>query len=280
MRSGNGWPRCCHPNIPRWAAHPTTTGGSWRPSRGSCGPARRGATCPPTTAPGPRCRAASTTGAARASGIGCWWRCRPRPTRPGRWTGCCITWTAAWSAPTSTPPGRAAVRPKPTKKGITHAQDEALGRSRGGYSTKLHLRIEGGGKPMTLTLTGGQRHEVTQVQALLAGPAIKRPGPGGPTGRPGRGRPRIRPTRIAGDKGYSFPVVRARLRRRGIGVVIPAKSNQPRQPRFDKAAYRERNRVERCFNRLKQYRRVATRYEKRAVNYKAMVPIAMIMLWT
>ncbi len=177
-----------------------------------------------------------------------------------------------------------------------------MGRSRGGYSTKLHLRIEGGGKPMTLTLTGGQRHEVTQVQALLAGPAIKRPGPGGPTGRPGRGRPRIRPKRIAGDKGYSFPVVRARLRRRGIGVVIPAKSNQPRQPRFDKAAYigvvipaksnqprqprfdkaayRERNRVERCFNRLKQYRRVATRYEKRAVNYKAMVTIAMILLWT
>jgi len=155
-----------------------------------------------------------------------------------------------------------------------------LGRSRGGYSTKLHLRIEGGGKPMTLTVTPGQRHEVTQVHALLAGPAIKRPGPGGPTGRPGRGRPRSRPTRIAGDKGYSFPVVRARLRARGIGVVIPAKSNQPRQPRFDKAAYRERNRVERCFNRLKQYRRVATRYEKRAVNYKAMVTIAMILLWT
>ncbi len=61
--------------------------------------------------------------------------------------------------------------------------------------------------------------------------------------------------------------------------MIPSKSNQPRQRRFDKPAYRERNRVERAINRLKQFRRVATRYEKREVNYLAMVTIAAIMLW-
>ncbi len=61
--------------------------------------------------------------------------------------------------------------------------------------------------------------------------------------------------------------------------MIPTRSNQPRQPHFDRQAYRERNRVERTFNRLKQFRRVATRYEKRGVNYLAMVTIAMIMLW-
>ena len=66
---------------------------------------------------------------------------------------------------------------------------------------------------------------------------------------------------------------------RGIGAVIPTKSNQPRRRGFDREAYRARNRVERLFNRLKQFRRIATRYEKRAANYLAMVNIGMIMLW-
>lgn len=82
-----------------------------------------------------------------------------------------------------------------------------------------------------------------------------------------------------GDKGYSSQTVRAALRRRGIGAVIPTKSNQPRSPRFDKEAYRQRNRLERLFNRLKQCRRLATRYEKRAANYHAMLTIATILLW-
>jgi transposase len=129
---------------------------------------------------------------------------------------------------------------------------------------------------MMLTVSGGQRHECTQVDALLAGPAVKRPGRGG---RPGPGRPRRYPKRVAGDKGYSYPSARAKVRRRGIGVVIPTKANQRRNSRFDTAAYRARNRVERTINQLKQYRRVATRYDKRAVNYKAMVTIAMILLW-
>jgi transposase len=85
---------------------------------------------------------------------------------------------------------------------------------------------------------------------------------------------------VAGDKGYSYPSARAQLRRRGIGVVIPTKSNQRRSPRFDKQAYRQRNRVERTINRLKGFRRVATRYEKRGVNYEAMVVIAaIVLLW-
>jgi transposase len=82
-----------------------------------------------------------------------------------------------------------------------------------------------------------------------------------------------------GDKGYSSQTVRAALRRRGMGAVIPTKRNERRRPRFDKAAYRERNRVERLFNRLKHCRRIATRYEKRATNYHAMLTIAAILLW-
>ena len=147
---------------------------------------------------------------------------------------------------------------------------EALGRSQGGFSTKLHLRAEGGGKPITVVLTGGERNEQIALEDLLDQGAIR---------RNGRGRPRLRPRKVAGDKGYSSPTARRRLRQRGIRPVIPTRSDQPRQPDFDRDAYRQRNRVERLINRLKQARRVATRYEKRAVNYLAMVHIGCILLW-
>ena len=84
---------------------------------------------------------------------------------------------------------------------------------------------------------------------------------------------------MAGDKAYSSLTARCRLKRRGITPVIPTKSNERRNPRCDRAAYRQRNRIERLINRLKQSRRIATCYEKRAVNYHAMVTIGMIKLW-
>ena len=74
----------------------------------------------------------------------------------------------------------------------------------------------------------------------------------------------MRPDRVAGDKGYSSPAVRQYLKNRRIGAVIPIKANEAPDPGFDRAAYRERNVVERLINRLKQWRRIATRYEKRA----------------
>jgi transposase len=137
-------------------------------------------------------------------------------------------------------------------------------------STKLHLRAERGGKPITLLLTAGERHEQSVFEPLLDQGNVK---------RVGRGRPRLRPQQIVGDKGYSSPKARRAVRRRGMRPVIPTKSNERRQPHFDRALYRERNRVERCINRLKQYRRVATRYEKLAVNYLAMVTIAALLMW-
>ena len=119
-------------------------------------------------------------------------------------------------------------------------------------------------------LTGGERHEQIALEALLDQGAIR---------RPGRGRPRLRPRRAAGDKGYSSRKARGHLRRRHIRAVIPSKKDQRRQPHFDRAAYRRRNLVERLINRLKQFRRIATRYEQRGVNYLAMVHIGMLLLW-
>jgi transposase len=134
------------------------------------------------------------------------------------------------------------------------------------------VRVEGHGKPMVVLATAGQRHEAPMLRRLVEAGAVK---------RQGRGRPRVRPDAVAGDKGYSYPSVRRYLRGRGIRAVIPSKSDQRRRPGFDRAAYRERNRVERTINQLKQFRRVATRYEKREVNYLAMVKIAAIVqLWT
>ena len=123
---------------------------------------------------------------------------------------------------------------------------------------------------MVFVLTSGERHEQPMLPALMDQGAVK---------RVGRGRPRIRPNRVAGDKGYSSQTGRRYLKARRIGAVIPTKANEAPDPSFDRAAYRERNVVERLINRLKQWRRVATRYEKRATNYQAMVTIAAILLW-
>ena len=148
---------------------------------------------------------------------------------------------------------------------------QALGRSRGGFSSKLHLRADRHGRPLVVRLTAGQVHETTQFIPLMEAGTIK---------RPHRGRPRWRPQRVSGDKGYSSRHNRQYLQQHGIGIVIPRKRNEQHRGRFDRGAYRERNVVERLINRLKQFRRIATRYEKLAANFLAMVTIAAILLWT
>jgi transposase len=150
------------------------------------------------------------------------------------------------------------------------AAAEALGRSQGGFSTKVHLRAEGQGKPFSLVLTPGQQHETTVFEQLLQKPQLK---------RAGRGRRRWRPGRVVGDKGYSSSKIRRWLHSHGIAVTIPRRRTEKHRGAFDQAIYRERNRVERLINRLKQFRRLATRYEKRADNYRAMWLLGFILLW-
>jgi transposase len=130
-----------------------------------------------------------------------------------------------------------------------------------------------------VVITPGQRHDSTQWAAVLDGIRSLRPG--------GRGRPRTRPDPLIADKGYSYPRCRQLLRQRHIPHTIPQRSDQqarratrPGRPLiFDRAVYARRNVVERGINRLKQWRGLATRYKKRAINYRAMVVIASIAIW-
>ena len=170
-------------------------------------------------------------------------------------------------------------RSRADEKRIAHPPDEGLGRSRGGLTIKLHLARDGRGRPLSIVITPGGHHDSTQLVPVLDGIRVPRAS--------GRGRPRTRPDRLIADKGYSYPRCRRLLRQRQIPHTIPERRDQraqraarPGRPLlFDKAIYARRNVVERCINRLKQWRGLATRYEKRAVNYRAMVVLASIVLW-
>ncbi|CAM5696597.1 IS5 family transposase IS1650 [Streptomyces griseorubiginosus] len=157
----------------------------------------------------------------------------------------------------------------------------ALGQSRGGLTTKVHLACDGQGRPLAILVTPGQRHDSVCARPLLERIRVPRTGPG---------RPRCRPDHVIADKAYSSRGFRAYLRRRGIAHTIPEKSDQQRHrynrgrqggrpPVFDRHIYRQRNIVERCFNRLKGFRGIATRYEKTAVSYEAAVTLASFLLW-
>lgn len=163
---------------------------------------------------------------------------------------------------------RGRISTRPGQKG--GPETEALGRSQGGFSTKVHLRAEGNGKLMALVLTPGQQHEATAFERILEQGAVK---------RVGRGRPKLRPQRIVGDKGYSSKKIRQYLRQHRIRITIPRKESECCTGPFDRSLYRQRNGVERLVNRLKQFRRLATRYEKRAENYQALWLIAATILW-
>lgn len=167
------------------------------------------------------------------------------------------------------------------KKAAVAPGREGLGRSRGGLTTKIHLVADRRCRPLARILTPGQHGDCPQFIPLMGQVRIA---------RPASGRPRTRPGAALGDKAYSSAANRAYLRRRGITAVIPVKEDQKnnrrnrgrrggRPPAFDATSYRDRNTVERCFNKLKQFRAVATRYDKRKQIYQGTIDVASIRIW-
>ena len=133
----------------------------------------------------------------------------------------------------------------------------------------MHVVTDGRGLPLAVELTPGQAHESKTFERVMNGVRI-----------PGRrGRPRCRPVHLAGDKGYSYPHIRAWLRRHGVRAVIPRRKDQSPDDgrhRFDRETYRRRAVVEQCVGWLKEGRAVGTRFDKLAVNYLATLKLAMI----
>lgn len=159
--------------------------------------------------------------------------------------------------------------PRGPKKNLELSEpgDHGLGRSRGGYGTKIHLVCDRKGHPITVDISAGQEHESQYFESTMEQVSI--------SGE--RGRPRKKPEKIAGDKAYASTQIRHWAADREIVDVIPTKENQERRAGFDKKAYRQRNIIERCIGWLKECRRIATRYEKLAVHFLGMVKLAMIL---
>ncbi len=140
---------------------------------------------------------------------------------------------------------------------------EALGRSRGGFTTKLHAAVDALGNPLGFTLTPGQRADITQAEALLEPILVDH----------------REVEAVIADKGYDSDAFVAYVGAKEAEAVIPSRRNRKEQREIDRNLYKDRNKVERFFNRLKHYRRVATRYEKTARNYLSFVYLASTMIW-
>lgn len=150
-------------------------------------------------------------------------------------------------------------------------------------STKIHLAADARCRPLVTIVTAGQRHDSLVFTRVLDHLRVL-PGPGR------RGRSRTRPDRVLADKAYSSRAARAYLRRRGIRATIAQPKDQighrqrrgsrgGRPPAFDADAYKGRNTVERAVNKLRQFRAVATRYDKRAYIYQGTIHVATLRIW-
>jgi len=139
-----------------------------------------------------------------------------------------------------------------------HGEDQAIGRSRGGLTTKIHAVVDALGNPVALTLTPGQAADITQAEPLLD---------------------EVGPEAVIADKGYDSDALVETLEERGITPVIPPKANRKEPRETDFALYCERNLIERFFNKLKQYRGIATRYDKLANTFLAGVMLVCVLLW-
>jgi transposase len=135
---------------------------------------------------------------------------------------------------------------------------QSLGRSRGGFSTKIHLATDALGNALRFILTGGERNDITQAEALVEGfPAEY----------------------VIADKGYDSGAFVLHLKGRGSQAVIPSRANQKVQREIDTHLYKERHLVENQIGKLKQFRRVFSRFDKLAKNYLSFIYFASTVIW-
>ncbi|MGC8532994.1 MAG: IS5 family transposase [Acidiphilium sp.] len=137
-------------------------------------------------------------------------------------------------------------------------KNQALGRSRGGLTTKIHTLTDAEGRPLRFILTGGEAHDVTAAADLLEGQTA---------------------SGVIADKAYDSNALREMIEEADIEAVIPSKRNRKIQIPHDAQAYKLRNRIERFFNKLKHFRRIATRYDRRAAYFLATIQLASSMIW-
>src|SRR5882724_11192584 len=142
--------------------------------------------------------------------------------------------------------------------GFVGIGNQAIGRSRGGLTTKIHVIVDALGNPLALSLTGGNAHDITQAEPLAA---------------------QVEPEALLGDKGYDTDSFINSLEVRAIKAVIPPRSTRKVKRACDFALSAERNLVERFFNTIKHYRGIATRYEKTARNFLAGLHLVCALAW-
>ena len=146
----------------------------------------------------------------------------------------------------------------PRRRDERRDDNQDLGRSRGGFGTKLRLGVESRGLPPQIHSSPGQDADITHAETVLGD---------------------HKPEKVLGDEGYDSDAFEQAVEDLGAEAVIPPRSNRKTPREYDEVVYKERNEVERCIDRLKQFRRVATRYEKTSRNFLGMAPFAAIALW-
>jgi transposase len=138
-------------------------------------------------------------------------------------------------------------------------QKQAVGRSRGGRNTKIHAIADAKGRLLSILLTGGEAHDCPPASRLIRRTKAAK--------------------KLLGDKAYDSAELRQWMKRRGTKAVVPNRSNRKQPFSFDKKAYKQRHRIENAFCRLKDFRRIATRYDRLARNFLASVCLVAAIVW-
>lgn len=137
-------------------------------------------------------------------------------------------------------------------------EQQALGRSRGGFSTKIHVSVDALGNPLRFILTGGQRHDSTQAKAMIDGYEFEN---------------------VLADKSYDFDEFIEFVQQNEATAVIPSRANRKESREYDKHLYKERHLVECFINKIKHYRRIFSRFEKLATRYLGFLCFASSLIW-